>query len=77
MCLDYRSPSTPSCPLFLGLAATHFLSSDPENIAMKRPAQYYLAKTVTELSTLVLRLDMETAEPVMLVAMFIVLQTRV
>ena len=61
----------------LGLAATHFLSYDPKNIDMKRSAQYYLAKTVRQLSTLVSRLDMETAEPVMLVAMFIALQMRV
>ena len=61
----------------LGLAATHILSYDPKNIDMKRSAQYYLAETARQLSNLVIRLDIETAEPVMVVAMFIMLQVRV
>jgi hypothetical protein len=61
----------------LGLAATPLFCYDPTNIAMKQSAQYYLSKTVHQLSTLLSKIDKQTAEPVMLVAIVIVTQMRV
>jgi hypothetical protein len=61
----------------LGKAATHLLCYDPQNIALKQSALYYLTETVNGLSTLVARLDSKTAEPVMLLALFVMSQMRV
>lgn len=60
----------------LGHTATHYLSLDPGNLEMKLAAQRYLDQTIKQHSELVSNLTKENAEPVVLVAMFVVLQMR-